>query len=65
MRKVSGSKPDGVQDKKKKKKSARSLGNMEEKKRGKKEIEKKKIGEKTARDVARESAQSNPLLFIR
>ena len=40
MRKVSGSKPDGVQDKKKKeKKSARSLGNMEEKKRGKKEIE--------------------------
>ena len=50
---------------KKEKKSARSLGNIEEKKRGKKEIEKKKIGEKTARDVARESAQSNPLLFIR
>ena len=40
MRKVSGSKPDGVQEKKKKKKGARSLGNMEEKKRGKKEIEK-------------------------
>ena len=40
MRKVSGSKPDGVQDKNKEKKSARSLGNMEEKKRGKKEIEK-------------------------
>ena len=39
MRKVSGSKPDGVQDEKRKK-NARSLGNMEEKKRGKKEIEK-------------------------
>ena len=60
MREVSGSKPDGAQDKKRKKTGARSLGNMEEKKRGK-----KKIGEKPARDVARESAQSNPLLFVR
>ena len=40
MQRVSGSKPDGVQDKKEEKKSARSLGNKEEKKRGKKEIEK-------------------------
>ena len=40
MRKVSGSKPDGVQDEKRKKKAQESLGNMEEKKRGKKEIEK-------------------------
>ena len=40
MRKVSGSKPDGVQDKKRKKKGARSLGNMEEKRGEKKEIEK-------------------------
>ena len=35
MPKVSGSKPDGVQDKKRKQ-GARILGNMEEKKRGKK-----------------------------
>ena len=61
MRKESGSKPDGVQDKKRKK-SARSLGNMEEKNRGKKgdrEVENQR------KDSARESAQSSPLLFIR
>ena len=36
MRKVSGSRPDGVQDKKEKKNSARSLSNMEEKRGEKK-----------------------------
>ena len=45
MRKVSGSRPDGVQDKKKKN-SARSLGNMEEQKGGKNEVGKQRIGEK-------------------
>ena len=54
MRKVSGSKPDGVQDKKKRKKSARSLGNMEEKKRGKK-------GKKGDRDRARCSARERAI----
>ena len=57
MRKVSGSKPDGVQDKKRKKKSARSLGNMEEKKRGQKgdrEVENRR--KDSARCSARERA---------
>ena len=45
MRKVSGSIPDGVQDKKDKK-SARSLGNMEEKKMGKRGGRKQRMGEK-------------------
>ena len=49
MRKVSGSRPDGVQDKKEKT-SARSLGNMEEKKRGKNEVEKQRISRKEARN---------------
>ena len=56
MRKVSGSKPDGVQDKKRKK-SARILGNMEEKKRGKKgdrEVENRR--KDSARCSARERA---------
>ena len=56
MRKVSGSKPDGVQDKKRKK-SARSLGNMEEKKKGKKgdrEVENRR--KDSARCSARERA---------
>ena len=45
MRKVSGSRPDGVQDKKEK--NQRSLGNMEEKKKGgRKEVGKQRIGEK-------------------
>ena len=35
---------------KKEKNSARSLGNMEEKKRGEKDVGKQRIGEKTARD---------------
>ena len=34
MREVSGSRPDGVQEKKKEKKWVRSLGNMEKRKRG-------------------------------
>ena len=58
MRKVSGSKPDGVQDKKRKK-SARSLGNMEEKKRGKKgdrEIEVENRRKDSARCSPRERA---------
>ena len=63
MRKVSGSIPDGVQDKKEKK-SSRSLGNMGEKKRRKTGGREAENGRKEARDVARESAQSNPLLFI-
>ena len=62
MRKVSGSIPHGVQDKKEKKKSARSLGNMGEKKRGNRGGREAENGRKEARDVARESAQSNPLL---
>ena len=44
MRKVSVSNPDGVQDTKEKKNSARSLGNMEEKKGGN-EVGKQRIGE--------------------
>ena len=64
MRKVSGSIPDGVQDKKEKK-TARSLGNMGEKKRGNRGGREAENGRKEARDVAREGAQSNPLLFIR
>ena len=59
MRKVRGSKPDVVQDKKtknKKQNSVSSLGNMEEKKRGENEVGKKRIGEKTARDVTLGSA---------
>ncbi len=63
MRKVSGSIPHGVQDKKEKK-SVRSLGNMGEKKRGNRGGREAENGRKEARDVARESAQSNPLLFI-
>ena len=59
MQKVSGSRPDGVQEENKKN-SARSLGNMQEKKG------KMRYGSREeARDVAREGAQSNPLLFIR
>ena len=46
MRKVSGSRPDGVQDKKRKKEnSTRSLGNMEEIMGGN-EVGKQRIGEK-------------------
>ena len=45
MRKVSGSIPHGVQDKKEKK-SVRSLGNMGEKKRGIEEVGKQRMGEK-------------------
>ena len=45
MWKVSSSRPDGVQEKKEKENSARSLGNMEEKKGGN-EIGKQRIGEK-------------------
>ena len=64
MRKVSGSRPDGVHDTKEKKNSARSLCNMGDKKRGNRGGRKAENGRKEARDVARESAQSNPLLFI-
>ena len=46
MRKVSGSRRDGVQDKEEKTNSARRLGNIEEKKRGKNEVGKQRIGEK-------------------
>ena len=47
MRKVSGSRPDGVQDKKEKRNSARSLRNIEEKKGGGgNEVGKQRIGEK-------------------
>ena len=46
MRKVSGSRRDVVQDKKRKKTGARSLGNMEEKKRGTNEVGKQRIDEK-------------------
>ena len=63
MLKVSGSIPHGVQDKKEKK-SVRSLGNMGEKKRRNRGGREAENGRKEARDVARESAQSNPLLFI-
>ena len=48
----------------KKKKNARSLGNMGEKKRGNRGGRKAENGRKEARDVAREGGQSNPLLFI-
>ena len=73
MRKVSGPSPDGAQDKKERRNSARSLGNMEEKRgegmRLRSRESAKRIGEKNrrkeARDVARQGAQSNPLLFIR
>ena len=58
--KVSGSIPDGVQDKK----STRSLGNMGEKRRVKTGGREAENGRKEARDVTRESAQLNPLLFI-
>ena len=58
----------GSKIKRETKNSARSLGNMEEKKGGN-EVAKQRIGKKNrrkeARDVAREGAQSNPLLFIR
>ena len=64
MWKVSSSRPDGVQEKKEKENSARSLGNMEEKKEGKWDREAENW-RKEARDVAREGAQSNPLLFMR
>ena len=64
MRKVTGSRPDGVQDLKKKK-AYEAWVIWRRKRGGKKKIEKQKIGEKTARDVARERAQSNPPLFIR
>ena len=63
MRKVSGSIPHGVQDKKENK-SVRSLSNMGEKKRRNRGGREAENGRKEARDVARESAQSNPLLFI-
>ena len=46
MRKVSGSRPDGVQDKKEKKNSARSLDNTEEKRGGESGARKQGIGEK-------------------
>ena len=65
MRKVRGSRPDGVQDKKEKKNSTRSLGNMEDKKGGEEGGREAENWRKEARDVAREGAQSNPLLFIR
>ena len=45
MRKVSGSSPDGVHEKKENRNSARSLGNMEGK-RGENEVGKLRIGEK-------------------
>ena len=60
MRKVSGSRPDGVQDKKEKKK-AQEAWVIRRKKEGKRwdtEAENR-------RKEARESAQSNSLLFIR
>ena len=45
MQKVSGSIPDGVQDKKEKK-SARSLGNMGRKRWEKEEVGKQRMGKK-------------------
>ena len=64
MRKASGSRTDRVQDKKEKKNSARSLGNMEGKKGGN-EVAKQRIDEKNrpkeARDVAREGAQARAM----
>ena len=58
MGEVSGSKPDAVQEKKRKKKCVRSLRN---KKKG--ELGERKIG-KRQRELARGSTQSIPLLFI-
>ena len=53
MRKVSGSRPDGVQDKKREKNSARNLGNMEE-----------KIGKKRGREAEnRRKEARNQILF--
>ena len=50
----------GYKKKKKKKNSTRSLGNMEDKKRG----EKRSGSRESAKRSVRCSAQSNPLLFI-
>lgn len=65
MWKVSGSRPDGAQDKKEKKKYEKRLGNMKKEKREEWSWGKTSIGDRTARDnatardsaIARESAQ--------
>ena len=64
MREVSGSRPDGVQEKKSKKKWARSLGSMEKSKRGNGARGRGESG-KGQHKIARKSTQSNPVLFIR
>ena len=64
MREVSGLRPDGVQEKKSKKKWVRSLGNMEKRKRGNGARGRRELA-KGQREIVRKSAQSNPLLFIR
>ena len=56
------SRPDGYKIKKKKKNSARSLGNMEEKKRGKNEVGKQLVGEKK-RAIKRARARNQTLLY--
>ena len=64
MREVSGSRPDGVQEKKKEKKWVTSLGNLEKRKRGN-GVRGGRESAKGQREIARRSAQSSPLLFIR
>ena len=63
MRNVSGSRPDGVQDKKRKKEnSTRSLGNMEEIMGGN-EVGKQRIGEKK-RAMLRARARNQILFYL-
>ena len=62
MRKVIGSKPDGVQDNKRKKKGARSLGNMEEEKKGDKEVENRR--KDSARCSSREHAIKSSFIHM-
>ena len=64
MREVSGLRPDGLQEKKKKKKWVRSLGNMEKRKRGN-GARGRRVSAKGQRKIARKGTQPNPLLFIR
>ena len=56
MQKVSGSRPDGVQDKKEKKNSARSLDNTKEKRGGEMGHGSRESAKRSARCSARERA---------
>lgn len=64
MRKVSGSRPDGVQEEKGKKK-AEGAWVIWRRKREKNGARGRRESAKRQRAIARYSAQSNPLLFIR